>query len=298
MRHLITLNDLNPDEARALLDNAIAGKREHRAGTQHASLRGKTLAMIFEKASTRTRVSFEAGMAQLGGHALFLAPADTQLGRGETVPDTARAISRMVDAVMIRNHSQDILETFAAHSRVPVINALTDRFHPCQILADMQTWIEWRGDISGRTAAWIGDGNNVCHSYIHAARLFGFHLRVASPEGYGPDAAVLAAGGNAVTLFKDSRAAATGADLVITDTWASMGADDEREARVAAFTGYRVDAAMMAEAATDAVFLHCLPAHRGEEVTDEVLDGPQSAAWDAAENRLHAQKALLEYLLT
>lgn len=293
IQHLLTLNDLTPDQARHLIDDAIERKRQHRDGTEQQALRGKTLAMLFEKASTRTRVSFEAGMAQLGGHALFLSPGDTQLGRGETVEDTARVISRMVDAVMIRNHSQQMLAQFAEHSHVPVINALTDRFHPCQLLADMQTWIEQRGDIRGRTAAWVGDGNNVSHSYIHAARLFGFNLRMATPEGYQPDADVVASGGDRVTLMTDPHAAVTGADLVITDTWASMGADSDHDTRLSAFADYQVNTELMAEAADDALFLHCLPAHRGEEVTDAVLDGPQSAAWDAAENRMHAQKALL-----
>lgn len=296
-RHLLTLNDLTADEARGLISEAIEHKRQHRQGSEQPALRGKTLAMLFEKASTRTRVSFEAGMTQLGGDALFLSPTDTQLGRGETVADTARVISRMVDAVMIRNHSQETLAEFARHSSVPVINALTDRFHPCQLLADMQTWIEQRGDISGRTAAWIGDGNNVCHSYIHAARLFGFNLRIASPDGYQPDVDVLAAGGDHVAMATDPHAAATGADLVITDTWASMGADGDREARLSVFADHQINTALMAEAASDALFLHCLPAHRGEEVTDAVLDGPQSAAWEAAENRLHVQKALLLDLL-
>jgi ornithine carbamoyltransferase len=255
--------------------------------------------MIFEKASTRTRVSFETGMAQLGGHAIFLSPDDTQLGRGETVEDTARVLSRMVDAIMIRNHSQATLERFAEHSRAPVINGLTDRFHPCQLLADIQTFIEHRGDIAGATVAWIGDGNNMCNSYINAARVFGFELRIAAPEGYGPDAGLLAdAGdGDGVRVETAPAAAVHGADLVVTDTWTSMGDEAERAQRLAAFAGYQVNAALMAQAADDALFMHCLPAHRGEEVTDDVLDGPQSAAWDEAGNRLHAQKALLEYLI-
>lgn len=297
MRHFLSLDDLTGDELHALLARAAELKRAHAAGQAHASLRGKTLAMIFEKASTRTRVSFEAGMAQLGGHALFLAPADTQLGRGETIEDTARVLSRMVDAVMVRNHSQELLERFAARATVPVINALTDRFHPCQLLADMQTWMERRGDIAGRTAAWVGDGNNVCHSYINAARLFGFTLCIATPSGYEPDPGVLAAGGEQVRLLQDPRQAVTGADLVVTDTWTSMGDEAERRERLVALTPYQVNPSLMALAAADALFMHCLPAHRGEEVTDDVIDGPQSAVWDEAENRLHAQKALLEFLL-
>ena len=296
-RHFLTLDDLPVAELRAILDRAAELKRRHAAGERDATLAGRVLGMLFEKASTRTRVSFEAGMAQLGGHAIFLSPGDTQIGRGETVEDTARVLSRMVDAVMIRNHSQAILERFAAHSRVPVINGLTDRFHPCQLLADIQAFVERRGDIAGATVAWVGDGNNMCASYINAARLFGFGLRIATPEGYGPDRDILAAGGDAVRLAEGPEDAVRGADLVVTDTWTSMGDEAESEARLAAFAGYQVNAALMAHAADDALFMHCLPAHRGEEVTDEVLDGPQSAAWDEAENRLHAQKALLEHLI-
>ncbi|MEQ9131796.1 MAG: ornithine carbamoyltransferase [Salinisphaeraceae bacterium] len=297
VRHFLTLNDFRPEELQRIIERAVELKDAHRNGQLTPTLQGRTLAMLFEKASTRTRVSFEAGMAQLGGHALFLAPGDTQLGRGETIEDTARVISRMVDAVMIRNHSQTLLERFAEHSRVPVINALTDRFHPCQLMADMQTWIEARGRIAGCTAAWIGDGNNMCQSYIHAARQFGFSLRIATPPGYEPDADIVERGGAAVRLGNDPAAAVDGVDLVITDTWTSMGGDHERDQRLTDFAGFQVNAALMARAAPDALFMHCLPAHRGEEVTDEVIDGPQSLVWEEAENRLHVQKALLEFLI-
>lgn len=297
VRHFLTLNDFRPEELQRIIERSVELKDTHRNAQPTPTLQGRTLAMLFEKASTRTRVSFEAGMAQLGGHALFLAPGDTQLGRGETIEDTARVISRMVDVVMIRNHSQTLLERFAEYSRVPVINALTDRFHPCQLMADMQTWIEARGRIAGCTAAWIGDGNNVCQSYIHAARQFGFSLRIATPAGYEPDADIVDRGGAAVRLGNDPAAAVDGVDLVITDTWTSMGGDHERDLRLADFRDFQVNTALMARAAPDALFMHCLPAHRGEEVTDEVIDGPQSLVWEEAENRLHVQKALLEFLI-
>jgi ornithine carbamoyltransferase len=252
---------------------------------------------VFEKSSTRTRVSFEAGAAQFGGHAIFLSPRDTQLGRGEPVEDTARVLSRMVDIIMIRTFEHEKIETFAAHSDVPVINALTDMYHPCQLLADVQTYVEHRGSIAGKTVAWIGDGNNMCHSYINAARQFGFRLNIACPEGYDPDSAVLAAAGDAVRIVRDPKEAATGADLVTTDVWASMGQEEEQKIREQAFAAYEVNDAVMASAAEDAVFMHCLPAHRGEEVSASVIDGKQSIVWDQAENRLHAQKALMEFLL-
>ncbi|MGB7290106.1 MAG: ornithine carbamoyltransferase [Candidatus Macondimonas sp.] len=298
VRHFLTLLDFSTDELKVLLSRAHALKAMHRRGETHLPLQYKTLAMIFEKASTRTRVSFETGMTQLGGHALFLSPRDSQLGRGEPVADTARVISAMVDAVMIRAHRHDMVETFAAHSRVPVINALTDLHHPCQLLADMQTYEEHRGSIVGRTVAWLGDGNNVCQSYVHAAERFDFTLRIACPEGDAPDPAILAEAGNGVEILRDPRAAVAGADLVVTDVWASMGQEAEQAERNARFTPYQVDARLMALAKPDALFMHCLPAHRGEEVTAEVIDGPQSVVWDEAENRLHAQKALLEFLIT
>lgn len=298
VRHFLTLLDFSTDELKGLLSRAHALKAMHRRGETHLPLQYKTLAMIFEKASTRTRVSFETGMTQLGGHALFLSPRDSQLGRGEPVADTARVISAMVDAVMIRAHRHDMVETFAAHSRVPVINALTDLHHPCQLLADMQTYEEHRGSIVGRTVAWLGDGNNVCQSYVHAAERFDFTLRIACPEGDAPDSAILAEAGSRVEILRDPRAAVAGADLVVTDVWASMGQEAEQGERSARFTPYQVDARLMELAKPDALFMHCLPAHRGEEVTAEVIDGPQSVVWDEAENRLHAQKALLEFLVT
>jgi ornithine carbamoyltransferase len=253
--------------------------------------------MIFEKSSTRTRVSFETGMVQLGGHALFLSPRDTQLGRGESIEDNARVLSRMVDAVMIRTFSHEIVERFAAHSRVPVINGLTDRLHPCQMLADLQTFHEHRGDLRGRRVAWIGDGNNMCQSYLEAARLLDFELRIACPEGYEPDSGLQAAAADRCRVLRDPLEAAEGAHLIATDVWTSMGQEEEQERRRALFAPYQVNDALMAQAAPDALFMHCLPAHRGEEVTDSVIDGPQSAVWDEAENRLHVQKALLELLM-
>ncbi len=296
-RHFLTLLDLSPEELRSIIRRASELKRLRRAGEPHATLRGKVLAMIFEKSSTRTRVSFEAGMSQLGGSAMFLSPRDTQLGRGEPIEDTARVLSRMVDCVMIRTFAHDNVERFAEHSQVPVINGLTDLYHPCQLLADMQTFFEHRGDIRGRTVAWVGDGNNMCHSYINAARQFDFQLHIACPEGYEPDADILAAAGKRAQIVRSPTAAVEGADLVVTDTWVSMGQEEEKQRRQAAFAPYKVTRELMALAAPDALFMHCLPAYRGMEVEAEVLDAPDSVVWDEAENRLHAQKALLEFLL-
>jgi len=296
-RHFLTLLDLSPTDAQQLIERAIELKALLRAGTTVDSLRGKVLAMVFEKSSTRTRVSFETGMFQLGGNALFLSPRDTQLGRGEPVEDSARVLSRMVDGIMIRTFEHAKLELFAEYSRVPVINALTDLYHPCQLLADVQTWVEQRGTIQGRTVTWVGDGNNMCHSYINAARLFDFKLRIACPVGFEPDADIVAAAGERVTVVHDTEQAARGADIITTDVWASMGQEDEQQAREVAFADFQVNDAVMSLAAKDALFMHCLPAHRGEEVTASVIDGPQSVVWDQAENRLHAQKALLELLL-
>jgi len=296
-RHFLTLRDLSAAELRALLDRAIELKAMHYAGTVHEPLKNRVLGMVFEKSSTRTRVSFETGMIQFGGGAIFLSPRDTQLGRGEPIEDTARVLSRMVDGVLIRTFAQETLERFAAHSRVPVINGLSDRFHPCQLLADLQTYVERRGDIRGATVAWIGDGNNMCHSFMNAATLLEFELRVSAPAGFEPDAQLLAANAGQVRLVADPAEAALGANLVATDVWASMGQEEESTRRQAAFSRHQVSAAIMAKAAPDALFMHCLPAHRGEEVSSEVIDGPQSVVWDEAENRLHAQKALLEFLL-
>jgi len=296
-RHFLRLLDLPPAHARRLLERASELKRAGAAFAAYQPLRHRTLAMIFEKSSTRTRVSFEVGMAQFGGHALFLSPRDTQLGRGEPIPDSARVLSRMVDAIMIRTFAHETVEIFAAHSRVPVINGLTNRFHPCQLLADMQTYREHRGDIAGRVVAYIGDGNNMCNSYLEAALLFDFELRIACPPGFEPDAEMLARAADRCTLLRAPAEAADGADLVVTDVWASMGQEEEQAARRSAFSGYCVDETLMARAQPGALFMHCLPAHRGEEVAAAVIDGPQSVVWDEAENRLHAQKALLEYLL-
>jgi ornithine carbamoyltransferase len=253
--------------------------------------------MVFEKHSTRTRVSFETGMMQLGGHAINLATRDTQLGRGEPIEDVARVITRMVDIVMIRTYEQEIIERFAAHSRVPVINGLTDEFHPCQILGDIFTYIEQRGSMRGRTVAWVGDSNNVCNTWLQAAVILGFKLHVASPPGYEIEDERAVAAGKHLARFADPHEAVRGADLVTTDVWTSMGFEDETEERKQDFADFRVDAEMMALAHADALFMHCLPAHRGEEVTAEVIDGPKSVVWDEAENRLHTQKALLEFLL-
>ncbi|NCF09790.1 MAG: ornithine carbamoyltransferase [Gammaproteobacteria bacterium] len=297
VRHFLSLLDFTPDELRALIARAIelkALQQQHACGEP---LKNRVLGMVFEKSSTRTRVSFEAAMAQFGGHAIFLSPRDTQLGRGEPIEDTARVLSRMVDAIMVRTFEHEKIERLAAHSRVPVINGLTDLVHPCQLLADMQTWFERHGDIAGRTVAWIGDGNNMCNSYINAARQFDFALRIACPEGYDPDPRLLAAAGGRVELTRDTQAAAAGADLVVTDVWASMGQEEEQARRERDFAAFQVDAAVMDAAAPESLFMHCLPAHRGEEVTAEVIDGPHSVVWDEAENRLHAQKALLEFLL-
>ncbi|HEX9811193.1 MAG TPA: ornithine carbamoyltransferase [Burkholderiales bacterium] len=297
VRHFLTLADLTPAELKSLLDRAAELKKMQHGGQRHTPFTGKVMAMLFEKSSTRTRVSFAAGMAQLGGSSMFLPPRDLQLDRGEPVEDTARVMSRMVDVIVIRANQHEMVERFAAHSRVPIVNALTDRHHPCQLLADIQTFVEQRGDIRGRSIAWIGDGNNVCHSWMQAATRLGFRLRVATPKAYRPHAAILAESADAVRLLSDPTEAAKDADAVVTDTWASMGQEDEKEARARAFAPYRVDAKLMAMAKPDAIFLHCLPAYRGHEVTADVIDGPQSVVWDEAENRLHSQKALLEFLL-
>jgi len=300
MNHFLTMMDLSTEAGHHLLQRAIVLKRLQAQGIPHPTLAGKTLGMIFDKSSTRTRVSFEVGMFQLGGHALFLHSDVTQLGRGESVADSARVLSRMVDGITIRTFEHAIVEEFAEYSRVPVINALTDLTHPCQILADLMTFLEHKGAIAGRTFCWIGDGNNMLHSWINAAAIFGFSLHYACPEGYQPDAALLAkatAQGASVLAFDDPMAAAAGVDMITTDVWASMGQEEEQAKRAQDFAGYQVTTAMMAQAATGVIFMHCLPAHRGEEVAAEVIDGTQSVVWDEAENRLHAQKALLEWLL-
>ncbi|MBA4808473.1 ornithine carbamoyltransferase [Brevundimonas sp.] len=298
-RHFLDIHQLSAADLRGILDDAHARKAARKGWPQgradaDAPGRDRVLAMIFEKNSTRTRFSFDAAIRQLGGSAIIATASDMQLGRGEPVEDTARVLSRMVDAVMIRANDHEDVERFARVSTVPVINGLTDRSHPCQILADLQTIEEHSGPVAGKTIAWVGDGNNVCHSFMHAAPKFGFHLNVACPAEYHPDLRDLAKGGDAVTLTSDPREAAAGADVIVTDTWVSMG-DQDYEARLAAFEHYAVDEALMDLADPNAVFLHCLPAHRGEEVTDAVIDGPKSLVWDEAENRIHAQKAVLAW---
>tara|TARA_A100001015_G_scaffold207795_1_gene232463 strand:- start:4256 stop:5161 length:906 start_codon:yes stop_codon:yes gene_type:complete len=296
-RHFLTLLDLSSEELRAVIRRAIELKATRNQNQDYAPFVNRTLGMIFDKSSTRTRVSFEAGMAQFGGHALFLSSKDTQLGRGEPVQDTARVLSRMVDIIMIRTYAHSTIERFAEVAQVPVINGLTDLYHPCQLLADLQTWFEQRGDISGATITWIGDGNNMCHSYINAARLLDFNLRIGCPEGYMPNAEIVAAAGSNVEIMHDAMAAAEGSDLIVTDVWASMGQEQEQLKREQAFQDFQVNHSLMQVAHADALFMHCLPAHREEEVSTEVLEGPQSVVWDEAENRLHAQKALIEFLL-
>lgn len=296
-RHFLTLLDYTPNELRELLTRAIELKRLLKQGENYAPLQNKTLAMIFDKSSTRTRVSFETGIIQLGGHALFLSPRDTQFGRGEPIEDSARVLSRMVDAIMIRTYDHANVETFAAHSSVPIINGLTDLYHPCQLLADMQTWLEHRGEIRGATVAWIGDGNNMCHSYINAARQFDFHLNIACPQQYSPNKNIVTQAKDRVSMSHDPETAVSQADLVVTDVWASMGQEEEQNERQKVFNAYQVNESLLAHANKDALFMHCLPAHRGEEVTEGVLNGPQSVVWDEAENRLHAQKALMENLM-
>lgn len=289
-----------PDFSAVELENLFKLAESMRAGEYTKKpLAGKSLAMIFMKASTRTRVSFEVGTWQLGGHALFLSPRDVQLGRGEPISDTAQVLSRYVDGIMIRTFSHEEVETLAKVASVPVINGLTDLLHPCQILADILTIRQHLGSVEGKKVAWIGDGNNMANSWINAARVLGFELSLACPEGYDPDSAILAAAkaaGN-VTVFRDPKDAVAGAHVVNTDVWASMGQEEEQAAREAAFAGYQVDSALMSLAAKDAIFLHCLPAHRGEEVSAEVIDGPQSRVWDEAENRLHIQKAIMAVLM-
>ena len=296
-RHFLTLLDFSPTELHQMLQRAIEMKQEHRSGADQHAFPGTVLAMIFAKSSTRTRVSFEAGIAQLGGQGMFLSPQDTQLGRGEPVEDSARVISSMVDIVMIRTFGHDIVERFAAHSSVPVINALTADSHPCQLLADMQTWVEHRGSIAGKRVCWVGDGNNMCQSYINAARQFDFELQIACPRGFEPQQALLDANSDRVRVEHDPTNAARDADLVVTDVWASMGQESEQRERAKLFQPYQVDAELMSHAASDALYMHCLPAHRGEEISAELMDSPDTVIWDEAENRLHAQKALMETLL-
>jgi len=297
-RHFLTLLDLSADELKYLIQRGITIKNRLKTnGPTYTPFSNRTLAMIFEKSSTRTRVSFETAMAQFGGHALFLSSRDTQLGRGEPIGDTARVLSEMVDAVMIRTFSHAGLEQFAAASSVPVINALTDDYHPCQLLADVMTWTECRGPVKGKTAVWIGDGNNMCHSWINAARQFDFQLRICCPEGYEPRQDILEAAGQHAIIVRDPREAVGGADLITTDVWASMGQEEEQAKRERDFTGFQVTEALLDQASNEAIFLHCLPAHRGEEISTTLLEDPRAVVWQEAGNRLHAQKALIEFLL-
>ncbi|MDX1490405.1 MAG: ornithine carbamoyltransferase [Pseudohongiellaceae bacterium] len=295
-RHFLTLMDLEKDELHAIIQRAIALKNS--PDLHIDSLRNKTLGMIFEKSSTRTRVAFEVAMTQLGGSSVFLSNADTQLGRGEPLEDTARVLSRMVDFVMIRTFEHSKLETFAQYSKVPVINALSDDYHPCQLLADMQTYFEHRGDIAGKTVAWVGDGHNMCQSYMNAAEQFDFELMIGCPEGFEPNKELLERHKSRVKLVHDAKESVRSADLVVTDVWASMGHEEERNRRLRLFADFQVNAELMSYAKSDALFMHCLPAHRGEEVTNEIMESPDSVVWDEAENRLHTKKALLEFLNT
>jgi len=303
-RDFLSLGDISPEEVEGLLDLAEELKKREERGGVAAPLAGKTLAMIFDKPSTRTRVSFEVGMSQLGGHALFLNRNELQLGRGETLADTARTLSRYVNGILIRTHSHETVVELAHYATVPVINGLTDRFHPCQALADLLTLREKKGRLEGLKVAYVGDGNNVLHSLLHAAAATGMHLSVATPSGYEPDPEVVAEAnkialitGAKLSFFHDPEEAVCGADAVYTDVWASMGQEEEKDKRLKDFQGFQVDSKLMACAKGDAIFLHCLPAYRGLEVSDEVIDGPQSVVFDQAENRLHAQKALLLTLL-
>lgn len=297
IRHFLSLMDLSTDELVGLLQRAAELKQLQRNRQDHATLRNYVLAMIFEKSSTRTRVSFEAGINQLGGSALFLSPRDMQLGRGEPTEDTARILSSMVDVIVIRTFEHEKIAAFAQYSAVPVINGLTDLEHPCQLLADLQTWFEHHDAIQGATITWVGDGNNMCHSWIHAAQLLDFKLNIACPEGYEPDLNILQASGSHVEIIRDPVAASRNSNLLVTDVWASMGQEEEQNDRAKVFESYQVNQQLMAVADSQALFMHCLPAHRGEEVTSGVIDGAQSVVWNEAENRLHSQKALLEFLL-
>lgn len=298
MKHFINLDDLSNDDLNQIIDNAIVLKKAHKSGQINKTLENKTLAMIFDKSSTRTRVSFEAGMTQLGGHALFLSDRDIQIGRGEPVVDTAIVIGSMVDMIMMRVSSHDDIVTFSKNANVPIINALSDESHPCQLLADMMTYKEHKGSIKGKTVAYIGDGNNMCHTYMQAASVFGFKLNIATPIGYEPQQSFIGKYKDCINLHTDAKLACKDADLVITDVWASMGQEKQQAKRELAFADFQVNKALMNHAKIEAAFMHCLPAHRGEEVSAEVINGKQSLVWDEAENRLHVQKALLLHLLT
>lgn len=294
-RHFISLLDLTAQELKSLINRAIELKNNHNPDFQ--PLKGQVLAMVFEKSSTRTRISFETGMTHFGGSALFLSSRDTQLGRGESLEDSARVISSMVDCVMLRTFKHETVTIFAKYSSVPVINGLTDLLHPCQLLADLQTYFELRGDITNKTVTWIGDGNNMCHSYINAAQLLDFKLNISCPANYQPNAALVEAAGSCISFFENPISASKDSDLIVTDVWASMGQEEQQKQREIEFANFQVTTDVMENANSGALFMHCLPAHRGEEVSAEVIDGSQSVIYQEAENRLHAQKALLELLM-
>jgi len=299
-KHLLTIRDLTAQEALGLIQRARQLKAGWRSGYRPTPLAGKSVAMIFEKPSTRTRVSFEVGVFQLGGKALFIASRDSQISRAEPLRDTARVLSRYVDGIVVRTFGHEVVEDLARFGDIPVINALTDRYHPCQVLGDLQTVAEYKGEVRDQVYAWIGDGNNMAHSWIEAAAVLGLRLRLACPEGYDPDPEIVAqarARGADILLTREPDEAASGATVINTDVWASMGQEDEAKGRAEAFAGFTVDGRLMSLAAREAIVLHCLPAHRGEEISDEVMEGPQSAIWDEAENRLHMQKAIMEALL-
>lgn len=297
VRHFLSLRDISAREGQAIIKRACELKKLGWNANSPTPLKYKSVAMIFDKPSTRTRTSFEVGISQLGGVPLYQNSGDLQLGRGEPAKDTARVLSRMVDAIVMRTGPHEYIEELANWSSIPVINALTDLYHPCQLLADMMTWYERVGDIAGKSATWVGDGNNVCHSFINAAVMFDFTLNICTPKGYEPNADIVAYGGTHVHLKSDITDAITGANLVVTDTWASMGQEGEKTEREVAFCRFKITDELMNHAANDALFMHCLPAYRGSEVDESVLEGAQSVIWDEAENRLHAQKALLEYLI-
>lgn len=296
-RHFLTLMDLSKPELHALIARASELRQMQHAGEVYQPFVGRTLGMIFEKSSTRTRISFETGMGQFGGHAIFLSPRDTQLGRGEPIEDSARVISSMVDIIMIRTFEHSIVEKFAEYSSVPIINALTDDFHPCQLLADIQTFNEHRGSIAGKTVTWVGDGNNMCSSFMEAAHQFDFELRITTPYGFEPNIDLVKKYSHCVSLVEDVNEAVKGSHLIATDVWASMGQEQEQNTRAKRFSHYQVSRSLLDRADPDVLFMHCLPAHRGEEISYDLLDDPRAVVWDEAENRLHAQKALMEFLL-
>ena len=297
IKHFLTLDSFNRKELEAIINRALELKAQTKRRKFEATLNNRVLGMIFEKSSTRTRVSFETGMTQLGGHAIYLAPTGSQIGRGEPLKDTARVLSKMVDCIMLRTFEHEKLKEFSSYSDVPVINGLSDSFHPCQLLADLLTYIEARGSIENKNVVWLGDGNNMCHSYMNAARIFNFQLIVSCPKEFVPNSKIFESSKRNTSIEHDPYKAVDGADLIVTDVWASMGKEDEQKDRKEKFMKYQVNSEIMSCAKDNALFMHCLPAHRGEEVTEDVLEGPQSIVWEEAGNRLHSQKALLEFLL-